>query len=132
MPEAPEPTVRWVALVAQLGFVVVAALLVYGFVGVTKEGETRRVCSAPCFLHPDYMAADRKAPDFSLKDLRGGTVTLQSLRGKRGSLDAPRRLLELLNSRAITLLGRSGGSFLRSLKMVDFAARHVATMISGV
>lgn len=40
-------------------------------------------------------------------------------------LDAPRRLLELLNSRAITLLGRSGGSLLRGLKVVDFAARTV-------
>jgi peroxiredoxin len=82
MPEAPEPTVRWAALASQLGFVVVAALFVYGFVAVTKEGETRRVCSAPCFLHPDYMAADRKAPNFALKDMRGATVTLESLRGK--------------------------------------------------
>jgi anion-transporting ArsA/GET3 family ATPase len=40
-------------------------------------------------------------------------------------LDAPRRLLDLLNSRAITLLGRSGGSLLRGLKVVDFAARTV-------
>jgi anion-transporting ArsA/GET3 family ATPase len=40
-------------------------------------------------------------------------------------LDAPRRLLDLLNSRAVTLLGRSGGSLLRSLKMVDLAARTV-------
>lgn len=40
-------------------------------------------------------------------------------------LEAPRRLLDLLNSRAITLLGRSGGSLLRGLKMVDFAARTV-------
>ncbi len=40
-------------------------------------------------------------------------------------LDAPRRLLDLLNSRAITLLGRSGGSLLRGLQMVDFAARTV-------
>jgi anion-transporting ArsA/GET3 family ATPase len=40
-------------------------------------------------------------------------------------LDAPRRLLDLLNSRAITLLGRSGGSLLRGLKLVDFAARTV-------
>ncbi len=40
-------------------------------------------------------------------------------------LDAPRRLLDLLNSRAITLLGRSSGSLLRGLKMVDFAARTV-------
>jgi peroxiredoxin len=69
-------------VLAQIAFVVVAALFVYGFVGVTKEGETRRVCSAPCFLHPDYMAADRRAPDFTLKDLQGNAVSLESLRGK--------------------------------------------------
>ena len=71
-----------IIILAQVAFVVVAALVVYGFVGVTKEGEIRRVCSAPCYLHPDYMAADRRAPDFSLKDLTGATVTLDSLRGK--------------------------------------------------
>jgi peroxiredoxin len=82
MPQAPEPSLRALSVAAQLGFVLVAAVLVYGFVAVTKEGETRRVCSAPCFLHPDYMAADRRAPDFAMKDLRGTTVTLESLRGK--------------------------------------------------
>jgi peroxiredoxin len=83
MPAAPEPSpVRLGAVFAQLGFVVVAALLVYGFVAVTKDGEMRRVCSAPCYLHPDYLAADRRAPDFTLKDLRGVPVTLESLRGK--------------------------------------------------
>jgi peroxiredoxin len=73
---------RALSVAAQIGFVVASALLVYGFVAVTKEGETRRVCSAPCFLRPDYMAADRRAPDFAMKDLRGATVTLESLRGK--------------------------------------------------
>lgn len=69
-------------LLAQLSFVVVAALFVYGFVSVTKEGESRRVCSAPCFLGPDYLAAERRAPDFSLKDMTGATVTLESFRDK--------------------------------------------------
>src|ERR1039457_4082928 len=40
-------------------------------------------------------------------------------------LDAPRRLLDLLNSRAITLLGLSSGRLLRGLKVVDLAARAV-------
>ena len=86
VPPREEPhagaAVRIGPVLAQLAFVVVAALLVYGFVAVGKEGETRRVCSTPCFLHPDYMAADRRAPAFSLKDLHGATVTLDSLRGK--------------------------------------------------
>ncbi|MGD0528312.1 MAG: TlpA disulfide reductase family protein [Polyangiaceae bacterium] len=83
MPAAPEPPPPKIgAILAQLGFVVVAALLVYGFVAVTKDGEMRRVCSAPCYLKPDYLAADRIAPNFKLKDLRGNDVTLDSLRGK--------------------------------------------------
>jgi peroxiredoxin len=83
MARAPEPSPPRIGpIVGQIAFVVVAALFVYGFVAVTKEGETRRVCSAPCYLHPDYMAAERRAPGFSLKDMRGSTVTLESLRGK--------------------------------------------------
>ena len=83
MPAAPEPPpVHVGSILAQLAFVIVAALLVYGFVAVTKDGEMRRVCSAACYLRPDYLSADRRAPDFSLKDLRGNTVTLESLRGK--------------------------------------------------
>jgi peroxiredoxin len=76
----PPPSV--LPVLAQVTFVVVAALFVYGFVAVTKDGETRRVCSAPCYLHPDYMAAERRAPPFSLKDLNGNSVTLESLKGK--------------------------------------------------
>ncbi len=79
-PSRTEPDIGRILL--QVAFVLVAALFVYGFVAVSKEGETRRVCSAPCFLHPDYMAAERRAPDFSLKDLGGATVSLASLRGK--------------------------------------------------
>src|ERR1700679_811599 len=82
MPPSPETPVRVGPVLAQLAFVVVAALFVYGFVAVTKEGETRRVCSAPCFLHPDYMAADRLAARVTLDELPGAAVSLESLRGK--------------------------------------------------
>jgi thiol-disulfide isomerase/thioredoxin len=86
MPNASEPdahpSAQLAPVVAQLAFVVVAALFAYGFVSVSKEGETRRVCSAACFLRPDYMAADRRAPPFALKDLHGATVSLESLKGK--------------------------------------------------
>jgi peroxiredoxin len=70
------------SIAIQVSFVILAALFVYGFVAVTKEGEARRVCSAPCFLTPDYLAADRRAPDFALKDMTGATVTMESLRDK--------------------------------------------------
>ncbi len=42
-------------------------------------------------------------------------------------LDAPRRILELLNSRAAVLLGASSGFLGQSLKLVDIAARAVLT-----
>jgi peroxiredoxin len=79
----PEPSPARVGLiVVQLAFVAVAALVVYGFVGVSKEGELRRECGAPCFLHPDYLAAEKRAPKFSLKDMNGTPVSLESMRGK--------------------------------------------------
>lgn len=46
-------------------------------------------------------------------------------------LDAPRRLLDLLHSRAIALLGRSGG-LLRGLKVVDLAARAVLSAFDRI
>jgi len=47
-------------------------------------------------------------------------------------LDAPRRLLELLNSRAVSLLGAPGGLFRSRLRMVDIAARAVLTAFDRV
>jgi peroxiredoxin len=81
-PVAPQPSPRMGPTLAQTAFVILASLFVYGFVAVSKEGEVRRVCTVPCLLHPDYMAAERRAPDFALKDMSGNTVTLESLRGK--------------------------------------------------
>jgi len=47
-------------------------------------------------------------------------------------LDAPRRLLELLNSRAINLLTAPNGIFKSQLRMVDVAARAVLTAFDRV
>ncbi len=47
-------------------------------------------------------------------------------------LDAPRRLLELLNSRAVTLLGAPAGLFRSQLRMVDIAARAVLAAFDRV
>ena len=47
-------------------------------------------------------------------------------------LDAPRRLLELLNSRAISLLGAPAGLFKSQLRMVDIAARAVLAAFDRV
>jgi peroxiredoxin len=83
MSPAPEASPQKAGVVvAQLAFVVVAALFVYGFVSVSKEGETRRECGTPCYLHPDYLAAERTAPDFTLPDMQGRQVSLSAYRGK--------------------------------------------------
>ncbi len=47
-------------------------------------------------------------------------------------LDAPRRLLELLNSRAVSLLGAPAGMFRSRLRMVDIAARAVLAAFDRV
>ena len=47
-------------------------------------------------------------------------------------LDAPRRLLELLNSRAVNLLGAPAGLFKSQLRMVDIAARAVLAAFDRV
>jgi anion-transporting ArsA/GET3 family ATPase len=47
-------------------------------------------------------------------------------------LDAPRRLLELLNSRAINLLGAPAGLFRSQLRIVDVAARAVLAAFDRV
>jgi anion-transporting ArsA/GET3 family ATPase len=47
-------------------------------------------------------------------------------------LDAPRRLLELLNSRAVSLLGAPAGLFKSQLRIVDIAARAVLAAFDRV
>lgn len=70
------------APVAHLAFVLAAAVGVYAFVSVAKEGEARRRCSATCLLHPNYAGYERKAPAMVLKDTKGHDVSLESYRGK--------------------------------------------------
>ncbi len=78
----PEPSKGAAPLAAYVAFVIAAAVLVYSFVSVAREGESRRRCSALCLLHPNYAGANRRAPDFSLKDMTGKSVSLSSYRGK--------------------------------------------------
>jgi hypothetical protein len=49
--------------------ILLSAFLVFSFVTVTREGETRRRCGALCVMRPNYAGADRKAPTFVLKDI---------------------------------------------------------------
>jgi peroxiredoxin len=68
--------------VAHIAFVLIAAVGVYSFVSVAKEGETRRRCAPVCLLRPTYAGYDRVAPNFTLKDTKGHDVSLESYRGK--------------------------------------------------
>lgn len=70
------------SFIAQIAFVCVAAVAVYSFVSVAKEGESRRRCAPTCLLHPTYAGFEKKAPSFTLKDLKGQDVSLESFRGK--------------------------------------------------
>jgi peroxiredoxin len=63
-------------------FVLLAAVLVYSFVTVAREGESRRECSALCLSKPNYAGANLTAPAFTLKDMNGKDVSLASYQGK--------------------------------------------------
>jgi peroxiredoxin len=77
-PEGKNPLTQ----VLQFAFVLAAAVGVYAFVSVAKEGETRRRCSATCLLRPTYAGFEKTAPKFTLKDTRGHDVSLESYRGQ--------------------------------------------------
>ena len=80
----------------------------------------------------DYMAMEKllelaanPATDLLVLDTPPATEAIDFL-------DAPRRLLELLNSRAITLLGAPAGLFRSQLRVMDIAARAVLAAFDRV
>lgn len=70
------------ATLAQLAFILVAALVVYGFVRAAQADQRRMSCTALCALRPAYAGRNRIAPDFELPDMQGKPVRLSSFRGK--------------------------------------------------
>jgi peroxiredoxin len=70
------------AAFAQVGFIAVAAVGVYAFVGAAQRDMRRASCTALCKLQPAYAGSDRRAPDFELPDMQGQLVRLSSFRGK--------------------------------------------------
>jgi anion-transporting ArsA/GET3 family ATPase len=79
----------------------------------------------------DYMAMEKLLDLYS--DPEADLVVLDTPPAGEALdfLDAPRRLLDLLQSRAIALLGRSGG-LLRGLRVVDLAARAVLSAFDRI
>ena len=80
----------------------------------------------------DYMAMEKMlelaanpATDLLVLDTPPATEAIDFL-------DAPRRLLELLNSRAVSLLGAPSGLFRSQLRVVDLAARAVLAAFDRV
>lgn len=67
---------------AQLGFIALAAFVVYAFVTAAQDGEARGACTPLCALRPAYANRNRTAPDFDLPALDGSRVRLSSFRGK--------------------------------------------------
>ena len=68
--------------VAQLSFAVVAAVGVFSFVRTAQDGELRRQCLPLCQIAPRYANVNRRAPDFHLQRLDGGSARLSDWRGR--------------------------------------------------
>jgi peroxiredoxin len=73
--------VKWTTI-AQILFILVAAVAVYGFVHAAQNDQRSTGCKAMCALRPAYAGRDRLAPDFELPDMNGKPVRLSSFRGK--------------------------------------------------
>lgn len=71
-----------VASIAQILFIALAAIAVYGFVQAAQNDHRRTTCTALCAFQPSYAGRDRLAPDFELADMSGKPVRLSSFRGK--------------------------------------------------
>ncbi|XXX76255.1 TlpA disulfide reductase family protein [Sorangium sp. So ce134] len=72
---------KWTTI-AQILFILVAAVAVYGFVHAAQNDQRTTGCTAMCALRPAYAGRNRLAPDFELPDMDGKPVRLSSFRGK--------------------------------------------------
>lgn len=68
--------------IAQLSFILAAAVAVFCFIRSARNDQRQTTCSALCAMSPAYAGRDRLAPDFELPDLNGKMVKLSSYRGQ--------------------------------------------------
>lgn len=80
--EAPAGNGLTPTVLAQVAFALLAGLAVYAFVTMARHAEARHACEPILQLRPQYVGADRTAPDFDLEDGKGGRIRLADHRGK--------------------------------------------------
>jgi peroxiredoxin len=71
-----------IGTVAQIAFILLAAVAVYAFARSAQNDQRHTSCTALCSFSPEYAGRNRIAPDFELPDMNGKPVRLSSFRGK--------------------------------------------------
>lgn len=69
------------AQVAQVLFIVAAAVGVFSFVRAAQNDQRLSNCQAMCALGPTYAAMNKRVPDFELPDMNGNKVRFSSFLG---------------------------------------------------
>ncbi len=69
------------ARVAQILFILAAAVGVFSFVRAAQNDQRFSNCQALCALRPTYAAMNRRVPDFELPDMKGEKVRFSSFLG---------------------------------------------------
>lgn len=69
------------AQLAQVLFIVAAAIGVFSFVRAAQNDQRLTSCQAMCSLVPTYAAQNRRVPDFELPDMNGKMVRFSSYLG---------------------------------------------------
>jgi peroxiredoxin len=69
------------AQIAQVLFIVAAAVGVFSFVRAAQNDQRLTNCQAMCSLAPTYAAQNRRVPDFELPDMDGKKVRFSSFLG---------------------------------------------------
>lgn len=71
-----------VGTIAQIAFILFAAVAVFAFVRSAQNDQRHTSCTALCAFAPEYAGRNRQAPDFELPDMNGNRVRLSQYRGK--------------------------------------------------
>lgn len=69
-------------VLAQIGFIALAAVAVHGFVRASERDVRRARCTALCALTPTYAGQNRSVPAFTLPDFNGKPTPFETFRGK--------------------------------------------------